>query len=100
MGENFNYDFRTPLQKQQDERKKNIIAMFADFRAKAPAETSDSRIMLAVSQHVGCTQQNVRVILIKAGDPLQAVHQVCLVSGVACGASLAYLANYIMKFKK
>lgn len=34
------------------------------------------------------------------GDPLQAVHQVCLVSGVACGASLAYLANYIMKFKK
>nr|DAL38122.1 MAG TPA_asm: hypothetical protein [Caudoviricetes sp.] len=33
MGENFNYDFRTPLQKQQDERKKNIIAMFADFRA-------------------------------------------------------------------
>ena len=33
------------------------------------------------------------------GDPLQAVHQVCLVSGVACGASLAYLANYIMKFK-
>ena len=44
MGENFNYDFRTPLQKQQDERKKNIIAMFADFRAKAPAETSDSSI--------------------------------------------------------
>lgn len=38
-----------------------------DFRAKAPAETSDSRIMLAVSQRVGCTQQNVRVILIKAG---------------------------------
>lgn len=34
------------------------------------------------------------------GDPLQAVHQVCLVSGVACGAFLAYLANYIMKFKK
>lgn len=34
------------------------------------------------------------------GDPLQAVHQVCLVSGVVCGASLAYLANYIMKFKK
>ena len=67
MGEYFNYDFRTPLQKQQDERKKNIIAMFADFRAKAPAETSDSRIMLAVSQRVGCTQQNVRVILIKAG---------------------------------
>ena len=25
MGENFNYDFRTPLQKQQDERKKNIL---------------------------------------------------------------------------
>lgn len=67
MGENFNYDFRTPLQKQQDERKKNIISMYADFRAKAPAETSDSRIMLAVSQHVGCTQQNVRVTLIKAG---------------------------------
>ena len=34
------------------------------------------------------------------GDPLQAVHQVCLVSGVAYGSSLAYLANYIMKFKK
>lgn len=67
MGENFSYDFRTPLQKQQDERKKNIIAMFADFRAKAPAGTSDSRIMLAVSQNVGCTQQNVRCILIKAG---------------------------------
>lgn len=67
MGENFNYDFRTPLQKQQDERRKNIIAMFADFRAKAPKETSDNRIMMAVSVRVGCTQQNVRACLIKAG---------------------------------
>lgn len=67
MGENFNYDFRTPLQKQQDERKKNIIAMYADFRAKAPATTTNSRIMMAVSQQIGCTQQNVRMCLIKAG---------------------------------
>lgn len=67
MGENFNYDFRTPLQKQQDERRKNIISMFADFRAKAPAETSDNRIMMAVSMQVGCTQQNVRACLVKAG---------------------------------
>lgn len=67
MGENFNYDFRTPLQKERAERQKNIIAMFTDFRAKAPSDTSDSRIMLAVSQQVGCTQQNVRVILMNAG---------------------------------
>lgn len=66
MAENFNYDFRTPLQKQQDERRRNIIAMFADFRAKATADTSDNRIMLAISQHVGCTPQNVRACLIKA----------------------------------
>lgn len=67
MGENFNYDFRTPLQKQQDERRKNIIAMFADCRAKAVEGTSDSRIMLAISQHIGCTPQNVRACLVKAG---------------------------------
>lgn len=66
MGEKFNYDFRTPLQRQQDERRKNIIAMFADYRAKAPKETSDNRIMMVVAQNVGCTQQNVRACLIKA----------------------------------
>jgi len=66
MGENFNYDFRTPLQKQQDERKKRMISMFADFRAKAPADTSDNRIMMAIAMQVGCTPQNVRACLVKA----------------------------------
>lgn len=67
MGENFNYDFRTPLQKQQDERRKNIIAMYEDCRAKAAANVSNNRIMLVISQHVGCTPQNVRAVLVKAG---------------------------------
>lgn len=67
MGENLNYDFRTPLQKQRDERKKNIVAMYADFRAKATAGTSDYRIMTAIASHIGCTPANVRVVLLKAG---------------------------------
>ena len=67
MGENFNYDFRTPLQKQQDERRKNILAMFEDFRKKATSDVSDSRIMAVIAQHVGCTPQNIRAILVKAG---------------------------------
>ena len=67
MRENFNYDFRTPLQKQQDERKRNIIAMYADCRAKAGAGVSDNRIMTVIAQQVGCTPQNVRAILVKAG---------------------------------
>lgn len=67
MGENFNYDFRTPLQKQQDERRKNILAMFEDFRKKAASDVSDSRIMAVIAQHVGCTPQNIRAILVKAG---------------------------------
>lgn len=66
MGENFNYDFRTPLQKQQDERRKNIVAMFSDFRAKATAKTSDYRIMTVIAQRLGCTPQGVRAALIKA----------------------------------
>lgn len=67
MEENFNYDFRTPLQKQQDERRRNIIAMFSDCRAKAGSGVSNSRIMTVIAQHVGCTPQNVRVILVKEG---------------------------------
>lgn len=66
MVENFNYDFRTPLQRQQDERRRNIIAMYADYRAKAPEGTSDNRVMMAIAQMVGCTQQNVRACLVKA----------------------------------
>lgn len=67
MGENFNYDFRTPLQKQQDERKNNILAMFSDCRSKAAKEVSNNRIMTVIAQRVGCTPQNVRAILVKEG---------------------------------
>lgn len=68
MSENFiNYDFRTPLQRQRDERKKNIIAMFSDMRENAPKECSNSRIMFEVAKRVDCTQQNVRACLINAG---------------------------------
>lgn len=68
MSENFiNYDFRTPLQRQRDERKKNIIAMFSDMREKAPKECSNNRLMFEVAKRVDCTQQNVRVCLINAG---------------------------------
>ena len=67
MGENFNYDFRTPLQKQQDERRRNVIAMYSDYRAKAGGNVSNNRIMTVIAQHVGCTPQNVRVILVKEG---------------------------------
>lgn len=67
MGENFNYDFRTPLQKQQDERKRNIVAMYADFRAKAGTDVSNNRIMTVIAQKVGCTTQNVRAVLVKVG---------------------------------
>lgn len=66
MDEKNNYDFRTPLQKRQEERRRSIIAMFADFRAKATAETSDYRIMTVVAQQVGCTPQNVRATLLRA----------------------------------
>lgn len=66
MDEKINYDFRTPLQKQQEERRRCIIAMFADFRAKTTAATSDYRIMVVVAQKVGCTPQNVRATLIRA----------------------------------
>ena len=39
MEENFNYDFRIPLQRQQDERRKSILSMCADYRAKVPEGT-------------------------------------------------------------
>lgn len=65
MGENSNYDFRTPLQKQQDERRQSIIAMFVDFRSKADSRTSDYRVMSVVAQKIGCTPQNVRAALIR-----------------------------------
>lgn len=41
MGENFNYDFRTPLQKQQDERKKNIIAMISEQKHLPRPQTAE-----------------------------------------------------------
>ncbi len=67
MRENFNFDFRTPLQKQRDERRKTILALYADLRAKAPKECSNSRIMFEIAKRVDCTPQNVRVILLNAG---------------------------------
>ena len=33
------------------------------------------------------------------GTPLSIIHLNCLAVGIACGTSLAYFANYIMKFK-
>lgn len=65
MGEKI--DLRTPLEKQQEERRKNIVKMFLDMKARAIVGTSDSRLMQAVSMKVGCTQQNVRYILIREG---------------------------------
>lgn len=65
MGEKI--DLRTPAEKQQEERRKSIVSLFLDMKARAITGTSDSRIMGAVSQKVGCTQQNVRYILVKEG---------------------------------
>ena len=44
MGENFNYDFRTPLQKQQDERKKNILqcSQISELRHLPTHQTAES----------------------------------------------------------
>lgn len=66
MTENSTYDFRTPFQKQQDERRQNIISMFVEFRTKANARTSDYRIMSVIAQQIGCTPQNVRATLLNA----------------------------------
>lgn len=65
MGEKI--DLRTPLEIQHEERRKNVVKLFIDFKSRAMEGTSDSRLMQAVSQKVGCTQQNVRYILIKEG---------------------------------
>lgn len=65
MEEKTIYDFRTPLQKQQDERRRSIISMFLDYRGKAGTDTSDYRVMSAVAQKIGCTPQNVRAALIR-----------------------------------
>lgn len=66
MGENFNYDFRTPQQKKLEEKRKSIVTMFTNYRAKATADTSDYRIMQVIASQIGCTTPNVRTILIKA----------------------------------
>lgn len=67
MGENFDYDFRTPLQKQNDERRKRIASMFVDYRKKADANVSNNRIMTVIAKELDCTTQNIRNILMKEG---------------------------------
>lgn len=60
-------DFRNPRVKEAEERRKQIVALYLDYKSKAVEGSSDYRIMEAVAHKVGCTQQNVRVQLINAG---------------------------------
>ena len=60
-------DFRSPLKIEQEKRKKEIVSTFLDYKEAALEGSSDCRIMDAVAKKVGCTMQNVRVILLKQG---------------------------------
>lgn len=60
-------DFRNPRVKEAEERRKQIVALYLDYKSKAVAGSPEYRIMEAVARKMGCTQQNVRVHLIREG---------------------------------
>lgn len=61
-----NYDFRTPKQRATQKRAMAIISKYTEYRGKAMDGVSDNRIIECISSEVGCTSQNVRVVLRKA----------------------------------
>lgn len=66
--ENLNtFDFRTTFQKKRDERRKRVVSLFKSFRAQAVPGVSDTSVMRAVAVEMGCSLQNVRVMLINEG---------------------------------
>lgn len=60
-------DFRNPKVKEAEARRKAIVARYLDLKSKAVAGSPEYRIMDAVAREIGCTMQNVRVHLIRAG---------------------------------
>ena len=60
-------DFRSPAKMEAEKRRKEIVALYLEYKSKAVAGSPEYRIMEAVARKVGCTQQNVRVHLIKSG---------------------------------
>ena len=60
-------DFRSPARLEAEERRKQIAALYLDYKSKAVQGSPEYRIMEAVAHRIGCTQQNVRAQLIKAG---------------------------------
>ena len=60
-------DFRNPRMKEAEKKRKEIVALYLDYKAKAVAGSPEYRIMEAVARKMGCTQQNVRVHLIREG---------------------------------
>ena len=60
-------DFRSPAKVRAEKRRKEIVALYLELKSKAVAGSAEYRIMDAVAQKMGCTQQNVRVHLIRAG---------------------------------
>ena len=60
-------DFRNPKVKEAEKRRKEIVALYLDYKSKAVAGSPEYRIMEAVARKMGCTQQNVRVHLIREG---------------------------------
>ena len=60
-------DFRSPARLEAEKRRKQIAALYLDYKSKAVDGSPEYRIMAAVADKLGCTQQNVRAQLIKAG---------------------------------
>ena len=60
-------DFRNPRVKEAEKRRKEIVALYLDYKSKAVAGSPEYRIMEAVARKMGCTQQNVRIHLIREG---------------------------------
>ena len=61
------YDFRTEFQKRRDERREKAVYLFNSYRAIAMPGTSNTAVMRAVACNMGCSLQNIRVMLINAG---------------------------------
>ena len=61
-------DFRSPAKLRAEKRRKEIVALYLDLKARAVAGSAEYRIMDAVAQRFGCTQQNVRAGVYKVGQ--------------------------------
>lgn len=61
------YDLRTTCQKERAAHRERAVRIFNRIKEHSVEGTTDNRVMVGVAEEMGCTRQNVRMLLVRAG---------------------------------